>query len=67
MVSGNTDRNSSGDSTQDGSSVGRELVSCSTKPTELGKSRQSHALHHLLPNIFNEKVSSRKKVCHIFF
>ncbi|KAL0559049.1 hypothetical protein IC582_003638 [Cucumis melo] len=60
--SGNTDRNSSGDSTQDGSSVGRELVSCSTKPTELGKSRQSLALHHLLPNIFNEKVSSRKKL-----
>ncbi|XP_031740063.1 sterol 3-beta-glucosyltransferase UGT80A2 isoform X2 [Cucumis sativus] len=54
--------NSSGDSTQDGSSVGRELVSCSTKPTKLRKSRQSHALHHLLPNIFDEKVSSRKKL-----
>lgn len=42
--------------------MGRELDSCSTKPTKSGKSGQSHGLHHLLANIFDEKVSTRKKL-----
>ena len=58
MLSGNTDRSSSGDNTQSESSVGWELDSSS----QLTK-RQSHAFNHLFPHIFDEKVSLRKKVC----
>lgn len=67
MLSGNTDRNSSGGNTQDESSVGRELASYSSKLSKSGKSRQSHALNHFVASFFDEKVSLRKKVRQISF
>lgn len=67
MLSGNTDRISSGDNIQGESSVGSESDSYSSKLTKSGESRQSDALNHFLKNFFDEKVSLRKKVCYISF